>query len=380
MKKREFLKGMLAAGGTCLFCPWNPSAAAATVSIRDGNGSAGSNFVPEREASHYSETPRGVKCLICPNECTLKDGELSQCRNRIARGGKLYTMAYGDPCSVNVDPIEKKPLLHFHPQSLAFSLATAGCNFACLNCQNWEISQVSPTETRNQEAPPATIVAAAARESCLSIAYTYSEPVTFFEYMRDTAALARKSGLKNVMVSNGYINPKPLLELCPVIDAANIDLKCFDPDIHLKLTGGKIEPVLETLKTMKRQGVWLEITNLVVPGWTDDFGLIGRMAEWLAAEGFADVPLHFSRFQPLYKLTRLAPTPVTTLARARDIAVKAGLKFVYIGNVPGIGGEDMYCPSCKTLLVKRMGFSLKENHLAGGKCPKCGTVIPGRWE
>jgi len=375
MKKREFLKGVLAAGGSCLFCRWNPAAAAELGKVAAGD----KNPVSEREASHYSETPRGVKCLICPNECTLKDGELSQCHNRIAKGGKLQTMAYGNPCAVHVDPVEKKPLLHFYPGSLAFSIATAGCNFACLYCQNWEISQVSPTETQNDAADPEAVVSAAARESCRSIAYTYSEPVTFFEYMRDTATLARKSGLKNIMVSNGYINPKPLLELCPVIDAANIDLKCFDPDIHLKLTGGKIEPVLETLKTMKQQGVWLEITNLVVPSWTDDFDLIATMSAWLAKEGFTDVPLHFSRFQPLYKLTRLSPTPVATLTKAKEIAVKAGMKYVYIGNVPGIGGQDTYCPSCQTLLVKRLGFSIEENHLSAGKCPKCGTAIPGRW-
>ena len=374
MKKREFLKSILYAGGYCCFCGWK-TAGAAGGPVR----AAPKNFVDEREASHYSPTPRGVKCLICPNECTLKDGELSDCHNRIARGGKLYTMAYSNPCAVHVDPVEKKPLLHFHPESLAFSIATAGCNFACLNCQNWEISQVSPTDTRNESAPPEAVVAAAVRERCLSIAYTYSEPVTFFEYMRDTATLARGRGIKNIMVSNGYINPQPLLELCKVIDAANIDLKSFNPDIHLKLTGGKIEPVLATLKTMKERGVWLEVTNLVVPGWTDDFGMISNMCDWLAKEGFADVPLHFSRFQPLHKLTRLSPTPVATLTKAREIAVRAGLKYVYIGNVPGIGGEDTYCPSCKTLVVKRMGYSIQENKLSGGKCPNCGTAIAGRW-
>lgn len=374
MKKRDFLKCALYAGGACL-CGWPPAAAGGARAA----GTAAKSFVKEREAGHYSPTPRGVKCLICPNECTLKDGELSDCRNRIARGGKLYTMAYGNPCSVNVDPVEKKPLLHFLPESRTFSIATAGCNFACLNCQNWEISQVSPTETRNQDAPPEAVVDAAARMGCRSIAYTYSEPITFFEYMRDTAARAKGRGLKNIMVSNGSINTGPLLELCQVIDAANIDLKSFDPNVHLRLTGGKVEPVLATLKTMKEQGVWLEITNLVVPGWTDDFGMIADMCGWLAKEGFAGVPLHFSRFQPLYKLTRLPPTPVATLTKAKEIAVRAGLKFVYIGNVPGVGGEDTYCPSCKTLLIKRMGFTIEENKLSGGACSVCGTAIPGRW-
>jgi len=373
MNKRDFLKGLLAAGGGCL-AAWGGRAFAG-----EGDGTRTVPVADEKEASHYTPTPRGVKCLICPNECTLKEGELSDCHNRIARGKKLYTLAYGNPCAVHVDPVEKKPLLHFHPSSLAFSLATAGCNFACLNCQNWEISQVSPRETRNQSASPEAVAASAAREGCLSIAYTYSEPVTFFEYMRDTATLARAKGIKNIMVSNGYINKGPLLELCRVIDAANIDLKSFDPGVHLKLTAGKIEPVLETLKTMKAEGVWLEITNLVVPGWTDDFKMIGEMCDWLMKEGFAGVPLHFSRFQPLHKLTRLPPTPVPTLVRAKEIAVKAGLKFVYIGNVPGLGGEDTSCPGCKTLLIKRMGFAVRDNILKDGKCPQCATPIPGRW-
>ncbi len=333
----------------------------------------------EREARHYIETPRGIKCLICPNECTLKEGELSICHNRIARDGKLYTMAYGNPCAVNIDPVEKKPLLHFYPGSQCFSIATAGCNFACLNCQNWEISQTSPSNTRNFNANPESVVNQAIREQCTSIAYTYSEPITFFEYMLDTAIIARSRRVKNVMVSNGYINPEPLLELCKVIDAANIDLKTFDQVTHLKLTAGNLKPVLETLKTLKDQGVWLEITNLLVPDWTDNFDQITKMCEWLAKEGFQDNPLHFSRFQPQHKLTRLPATPLQSLTKAKDIAMKAGLRYVYIGNVPGIGGEDTYCANCKVLLVKRNGFDVEQNLISNGRCPKCQSTVPGRW-
>lgn len=333
----------------------------------------------ELEARHYIETPRGIKCLICPNECTLKEGELSVCHNRIARDGKLYTMAYGNPCTVHMDPVEKKPLLHFLPGSLTFSIATAGCNFACLNCQNWEISQTSPTKTRNFSANPETVVNQAIREQCKSIAYTYSEPITFFEYMIDTATLAKSRGVRNIMVSNGYINQEPLLELCKVIDAANIDLKTFDPVTHLKLTAGNLKPVLETLKTFKDQGVWLEITNLIIPDWTDNFDQITKMCDWLSKEGFTDYPLHFSRFHPQHKLTRLPATPLQALTRAKDIAMKAGLKFVYIGNVPGIGGEDTYCPNCKVLLVKRKGFEIEQNLIASNRCPKCQTTVAGRW-
>jgi pyruvate formate lyase activating enzyme len=356
MKKREFIKGLLCAGGSCLLCGWKTEAAS-------GTRAAAKNYVDEREASHYSPTPRGVKCLICPNECNLKDGELSVCRNRIARGGKLFTMAYGNPCAIHIDPVEKKPLLHFHPESLAFSIATAGCNFACLNCQNWEISQSSPTETRNEKAGPEAVVAAAARERCLSIAYTYSEPVTFFEYMRDTAILARARGVKNIMVSNGYINPRPLLELCKVMDAANIDLKSFDPDVHLKLTGGKIEPVLATLKTMKEQGVWLEITNLVVPTYNDDLKDIAGMAKWIVKSLGEKTPLHLARFVPEYKLKNLPPTPVQTLTDARKAALDAGLQYVYCSNVAPHEGNNTFCPKCGKVLVQRVGFKILSNEI-----------------
>jgi pyruvate formate lyase activating enzyme len=375
MNKREFIKNAAAAGLTTCLCGWNGFSKSITNIMNQQDNSRHG----EREARHWVETPRGIKCMICPNECTLKEGELSVCHNRIARDGKLYTMAYGNPCAVNVDPVEKKPLLHFFPGTLSFSIATAGCNFACLNCQNWEISQTSPTKTRNFDANPEKVVAQAIRENCRSIAYTYTEPTTFFEYMIDTATLAKHRGIKNIMVSNGYINRDPLLELCKVIDAANIDLKTFDPVIHLKLTGGKLDPVLDSLKTFRDQGVWLEITNLIVPDWTDNFDEITKMCDWLARENFGDYPLHFSRFSPNHKLTRIAPTSLQSLTRAKDIALKAGLKFVYIGNVPGIGGEDTYCQNCKVLLVKRKGFEIEQNLISSNRCPKCQAAIPGRW-
>ena len=376
MKKREFIQQLGITIGGVSMLPIQLSGKPNTMNLitQPTNG-------PEliREASHYQSTPRGVKCLICPNECTLKDGELSDCHNRKADKGKLYTMAYGNPCAIHVDPVEKKPLLHFLPQSLSFSIATAGCNFACLNCQNWEISQTSPTETRNQQAPPLSVVETALREKCQSIAFTYSEPITFFEYMLDTATLAHEKGVKTIMVSNGYINPDPLKELCQVIDAANIDLKVFDEEIYLKLTGGKLEPILKGLTIFRDQGVWLEITNLMIPSWTDNMQHVEKMCKWLADEGFSDYPLHFSRFHPQYKLTRLPATPVSTLEKARDIAQKAGLKYVYIGNLPGIGGEDTWCPGCKKLLIRRRGFTVEQNRLEKGQCPDCKTSIAGVW-
>lgn len=332
----------------------------------------------ERLAMFQEMSAKGVVCMICPNECTLKDGELSDCHNRIARKSKLYTMAFGNPCAANIDPVEKKPLYHFLPGTKAFSIATAGCNLACLNCQNWTISQTSPDKTRNYDMPPASVVKQAVAGGCRSIAYTYSEPVTFYEYVLETAQEARSSGIKNIMVSNGYINREPLKQLCRYIDGANIDLKAFTDSTYLKLTGGKLQPVLESLKTYRDEGVWLEITNLVVPGWTDKPDEIRQMCDWLAENGFTHTPLHFSRFQPQYKLEHLPPTPAGILNKAVEIAREAGLKFVYLGNMPGAGVDDTLCPSCGKKVVDRSGYRIVSQSLREGKCG-CGNIIPGVW-
>jgi pyruvate formate lyase activating enzyme len=332
-----------------------------------------------KEAMFYTETPKGMRCQICPNECDIAEGEAGDCRNRVSRNGKLWSTAYGNPCAVHVDPIEKKPLSHFLPGTTAFSIATAGCNLACLNCQNWTISQKSPDETRNVDLPPDKVVENSLKYGCASIAYTYSEPITFYEYTYDTSVLAHQAGLRNVMVSAGYINRDPLLKFCKVIDAANIDLKSFDNDIYLKLNAGKLQPVLDTLVTLKEEGVWLEITNLVVPSWTDDLEMIKKMCGWLADNGFSDVPLHFSRFTPQYKLQNLPPTPVNILKKARDVARQEGLNYVYIGNVPGAGFQDTVCPGCGQTVIERRGYSILKNRISGGKCSACGTRVAGVW-
>jgi pyruvate formate lyase activating enzyme len=352
-------------------------------------GRAGEVFLPflngpdklwkwSTEAIFWEDTPIGVKCLVCPNECTLKPGEKSQCRNRINHLGKLYSIAYGNPCAVHVDPIEKKPLFHFFPGTNAFSLATAGCNFACLNCQNWTISQASPTDTKNADLMPEAVIEACKGNNCRSVAFTYSEPTTFFEYMYDTARMARSANLKTSMHSNGYINEKPLTALCEWLDAANIDLKSFNNQLYLKLSGGKLEPVLNTLKTLKKEGVWLEITNLIIPGWTDDLNMIRTMCKWLVDNGLMDVPLHFSRFMPQHKLTQISPTPVNMLIEAREIALNAGMYYVYIGNAPGIDAENTYCPNCKTMVIERKGYKVSRMNLKGSNCT-CGQKIHGIW-
>ena len=318
-------------------------------------------------------------CRICPNECELKEGELSKCNNRRVIKSKLYTMAYGNPCSVNVDPVEKKPLYHFYPGSRAYSIATAGCNLACLNCQNWSISQTSPDKTRNFSLSPLQVVEECSNLKCRSIAYTYSEPVSFYEYSYDTAVLAREAGIKNIFKSNGYINREPLEKFCEVIDAANIDLKSFSESTYLRLSGGKLQPVLDSLKVYRDKGVWLEITNLIVPTWTDKPDEIRNMCRWLFKNGFSETPIHFSRFYPVYKLEQLPPTPLEMLNKAAMIAAEEGLKYIYTGNVPGNEKSDTKCPSCSTVLIKRNGYRIEFNKITGSKCPSCGTKIDGVW-
>ncbi|HKJ42252.1 MAG TPA: AmmeMemoRadiSam system radical SAM enzyme [Sunxiuqinia sp.] len=371
MDKRQFLKTtLLGAGG--MACLGNIAWADAT-----SNSAIGKKWT--KEALFYTQTPKGIRCLICPNECDIKEGETGDCHNRMNKNSILYSIAYGNPCAVHVDPIEKKPLLHFLPGSTAFSIATAGCNLACLNCQNWTISQKSPTETTNFDLLPDKLIESCQEHQCESIAYTYSEPITFYEYTFDSSSMAKAAGIKNVMVTAGYINKDPLLKLCKVIDAANVDLKSFSNEIYLKLNAGKLQPILDTLTTMKKEGVWLEITNLVVPSWTDDLEMIKKMSGWLAENGLDDTPLHFSRFHPMYKLTQLPPTPVTVLKNAREIALAEGLKHVYIGNVPGLGAENTVCPNCHKIVIERRGFTILNNFLKDGKCSFCGAKVAGVW-
>jgi pyruvate formate lyase activating enzyme len=306
-------------------------------------------------------------------------GDTGNCRSRVNHNGKMYSIGYGNPCAVHVDPIEKKPFFHFLPSTRAFSVAVAGCTISCLNCQNWEISQFSPKETQNFDLMPDRTLEACLKSGAESIAYTYSEPTTFYEYAYDTAVLARKKKIRNVWKSNGYINEQPLRHLCKVMDAANIDLKSFEESICRKLNGGHAEPVLRSLRIFKEEGVWLEITNLVIPTWTDDLDLIKRMCDWLVQNGLHDCPLHFSRFNPLYKLTQLPVTPVSTLEHAREIAMKSGLQYVYIGNVPGHAAENTYCHHCSKMIIERRGFSILSSNLDKGKCRFCGAQIPGVW-
>lgn len=370
MNKREFLKQGLAATSAITCSPFMSLAGEPDEKL----------WKWSKEGLYWSATPRGSKCLICPNECIIKEGEAGLCHNRINHNGVLYSIAYGNPCAVNIDPIEKKPFNHFLPGSRAYSIGTAGCNLACMNCQNWTISQTSPKETRNYDLMPDKLIEQTIANNCQSVAYTYSEPISFYEYTFDSAKLAREQGIKNVLVTAGYINEEPLRNLCKYIDAARVDLKSFSNDIYMKLSAGSLQPVLNTLKILAEQGVWLEIINLIVPEWTDDPEMIKRMCNWLAKNGLANYPLHFDRFHPEYKLTQLSATPIAILVKAREIAIAEGIKYVYIGNVPGLDAQNTWCPKCHDLVIERRGFSVLQRNLIKGCCTKCGEKIPGVWE
>ena len=319
-----------------------------------------------------------VSCNLCPIQCVLPDGRTGICRTRQNINGKLITFAYANPCAVNVDPIEKKPIFHVQPGTKAYSLAIAGCMLRCLNCQNYTISQQFPKDTATINLPPEKVVEMAKREGCTSVAYTYSEPIVWYEYVLDTAKLARAAGLKNILVTDGYINEPPLKELAPFMDAANINLKSFKNEIYLKLNSAKLQPVMDTIQNAIKFGMWVEVTNLIVPTWTDDFDMIRRMCAWHAEKLGADVPLHFLRFFPLYKLENLYPTPTETLVSAQKIAREEGIKYVYVGNVAEVD-SNTYCPNCKKPVVVRDGYTIRKIAIKEGKCENCATVIKGIW-
>lgn len=322
-----------------------------------------------------------VECLLCPKRCQLVEGERGDCKVRLNLEGKLKTLVFGKVCAVHVDPIEKKPLSHVLPGTGSFSIATAGCNLHCKFCQNWEISQREPEETENYDMDPHDVVSLALRYGCRTIAYTYSEPIVFFEYMLETARLAHESGLRNVWVTAAFIEQEPLEELCNWIDAANIDLKSIRDDYYSQVCLGRVKPVLDAIVTAARKGVFVELTNLVVPTLNDSDGDLSELSRWIVNNLGRDVPLHFSRFHPTYQLANLPATPVETLVRARQIALAQGINYVYIGNVPATEANNTYCAKCNALLIEREGYRIVGNRVGeDGKCDICANPIPGIWK
>jgi len=376
MRRRDFLKGT-AAGSSWLLTSNSLRTGQTGLLATRARAAAGLSRV---EARYYDRLPdREIKCRLCPRFCQLGDKERGFCGVRENQNGKYYTMVYGQIASYNLDPIEKKPLFHFLPGAMAFSLATAGCNVACKFCQNWEISQMRPEQVQSRYLPPEAVVETAAHYNCPIVAYTYSEPVIFYEFMYDTSLEARKKGLHNAVITNGFINPEPLAELIKVVEAIKIDLKAFNQDFYTNYVRGQLQPVLDSIKQIASSKVWLEIVYLVIPTLNDKPEEIRQMARWLKTEIGPDYPLHFSRFQPMYLIKNLPPTPISTLERLRDIALEEGLHYVYLGNVPGHPGENTYCPNCGQVVIERYGYTIKKNSLSGNKCRHCHQTIPGVW-
>lgn len=373
--RRSFLKGT-ALLGLAAACP--------LISMKSAAGAAGpasqdeSRFI--REARFYEKLAhKKIRCALCPRECVIDDMERGYCGVRENRGGIYYTLVHSRPCTHHADPIEKKPLFHFHPGTLAFSIATAGCNVNCKFCQNWEISQVRPEQIRSIYMPPKEVASMAAKNQCLSIAYTYSEPIIFYEYMLDAARAGREKGVRSVVITGGYIAEKPLKELCANVDAIKVDLKSYSQDYYRDVVNGELQPVLDGLVTMRKQGVWTEIVYLVVPTLNDGEDEFTKLARWIRTNLGREIPVHFTRFHPQYLMKDLPPTPVRTLERAKAIADAEGLQYVYIGNVPGHAAEKTYCPGCGDVVIDRTGYYVRAVNLQGGKCGKCNQVIAGIW-
>ena len=286
------------------------------------------------ECKYYERLDnRTVRCLLCPHHCRIADGKTGICQSRRNVDGTLVCEVYARPCALAIDPIEKKPLYHFHPGTTCLSIACTGCNFHCLNCQNHDISQAAPEEVSHYNLTPEEVVALCLKHRCPGIAYTYTEPLTYLEYVSDIARLAHEKGLWNILVTAGYVCQEPLADLLPYLDAANIDLKSFSDDIYRRVSGGRLSVVLETILAMRDAGVWIELTNLVIPGVNDDMEMIRAMCRWMVDNKLAETPLHFSRFFPQYRMRDISPTPIKTLEKAKQIALDEGVRHVYLGNV-----------------------------------------------
>lgn len=321
-----------------------------------------------------------VQCELCPKTCIIGQGQSGDCRVRVNIDGVLRTVVYGYPCSMHIDPVEKKPLFHFLPGTSILSLATVGCNLHCLNCQNWEISQANPEDSVASLVPPEQLVAIAQQRTCPSIAYTYTDPIAYYEYAYDTSRLGKQAGIRNVLVTAGYCNPEPWKRLLEVTDAARIDLKGMSEDFYRKVCSGTLAPVLRALTDAVASGVHVEVINLIIPTLNDKPEEIRQLARWVRSNLGSEIPVHFSGFYPYYKMQHLPPTPLATLDLARQIAMEEGLYYVYIGNIRSKDGENTYCPGCKKMLIQRQGFVIVLNNLKDGSCPDCGKKIYGVWK
>jgi len=333
----------------------------------------------QKEAMFYRPEDGKLRCRLCRHECLISPSKRGICQVRENKNGKLYSLNYRKAISMAVDPIEKKPFFHFHPGSTSLSIATVGCNFKCKHCQNYAISQMvrDHGEIPGDDIAPEDIVSTAIKKGCDSISYTYSEPTIFYEYAYDIAKLAKKKGIANNFVTNGYIGEDALREISPYLDAANIDLKGYTDKFYREICGARLQPVLDSIRLHHELGIWIEIATLVIPGHNDKKEGFEGIAKFIASVD-PGIPWHVTRFHPDYKLTDVPSTPAASIRMARDIGIEAGLKYVYEGNIPGEEKEDTFCPECKELLIKRFGFSVMKNIIIDSKCPKCGAKISGR--
>lgn len=380
VKRREFIKTALAracgVGFAAFFaCKQVVKVAGASLSFGAQKG-----LLRPAPSPWFKKLDSGnIKCVLCPKECELSSGQRSPCRVRKNDNGKGYTLVYGNPALIQQDPIERKPFFHVLPGSRALSVSTAGCNLECKFCEVWDMALAYPEEIYAYDLPADKVIQHALDSGVASISYAFGEPVVFYEYMDKIASLAKEKGLLNLMHTAGFISSEPLRKLSKKIDAVNLDLKSFDPKFYRDVVGGQLEPVLEALRILKSEGVHIEITNIVIPTLNDNLKIIENMCRWIIKELGPDIPLHFARFYPLYKLSSLPRTPVATLDKARDIAFELGLKYVYLSRVTGHPGENTFCPECKEKIISRIGFVLDKIKLKEGKCSFCGASIAGLW-
>ena len=366
----------LAGIGGCALLPGNEES---LPPESDGEG-AGKGFIRTKRSPWFETLGGGAaRCVLCPKLCELAEGERAPCRVRQNRDGEIYTLVYGNPALVQEDPVERKPFFHVLPGSRALSISTAGCNLACEFCEVWDMALVKREEVYAYDLPPEKVVEHARASGVRSVSYAFGEPVVFYEYMSEIADYAREAGLLNLMHTAGYIRPEPLNEIAAKLDAVNYDLKGFEPEFYRRYVGGELEPVLDSLQRLREAGIFIEITNIVIPTLNDDPELIGAMCRWIIDKLGTDVPVHFARFYPLYRLSALPRTPVSTLDMARNTALDAGLEHVYIAKVTGHDGENTFCPECGEMVIKRLGFVIEETRLENGACSYCGFSLPGIW-
>ena len=391
LNRRQFLQQTVSAAGACVganlfFAPNVASAPARMVYREKTDPSKKIGSLPRKrevtltEGKYYRPTGPHIQCTLCPLFCVIPEGEAGMCRVRVNRDRKLYTMVYGQPCSVAFHPMEQGPIFHAFPGSQCLGIATAGCNLRCKYCQNWQMSQFDAEETDNYDLPPERVVNLAKEKRCEIVVFAYTEPIIFYEYALDTAKIAKAEGLKTVMVTAGYVDVQPLKDLCKYMDVVRIDLKGFSEKFYKDVVGGTLQPVLTAAKTVYEDGTWLEIVDPLVPGYNDSPEEIQEMCSWMIENLGPEVPLHFLKFFPAYKMRNFPPTSEKVLSRSRQIAMDLGLNYVYVGNLPGHEGENTFCPNCGKRLIARVGYlGITENNISDDKCRFCGCPIPGIW-